>query len=86
MIIFSHAKTAKSAEIYSLSYYTLALEWSQTSLRQESAESLSTPSLLRGTLSEPDVKMGSLTFIRHRMTSSHSSKDLIRPVSGGESG
>ena len=36
------AKTAKSAEIYSLSYFTLALEWSQTSLRQECAESLST--------------------------------------------
>ena len=33
-----HAKTAKSAEIYSLSYFTLALEWSQTSLRQECAE------------------------------------------------
>ena len=27
------AKTAKSAAIYSLSYFTLALEWSQTSLR-----------------------------------------------------
>ena len=44
-----HAKSAKSAEIYSLSYFTLALEWSQTSLRQECAESLSTPSPLRGT-------------------------------------
>ena len=38
-----HAKSAKSAEIF-LSVFTLALEGSQTSLRQESAESLSTPS------------------------------------------
>ena len=40
---------------------------------------------LRGTLSEPDVKLGSLTLIRHNMTLSHFSKGLIRPVSGGES-
>ena len=45
---------------------------------------LSTPSPLRGTLSEPDVKLGSLTFIRHKMTLSHFSKGLIHPVSGGE--
>ena len=47
---------------------------------------LSTPSPLRGTLSEPDVKLGSLTLIRHKMTLSHFSKGLIRPVSGVESG
>ena len=45
---------------------------------------LSTPSPLRGTLSEPDVKLGSLTLIRHKMTLSHFSKGLIRPVSGEE--
>ena len=33
-----HAKTAKSAEIYSISYFTLALKGSQTSLGQECAE------------------------------------------------
>ena len=38
IVSLSHAKDAKSAEIYSLSYFTLALEWSQTSLRQECAE------------------------------------------------
>ena len=43
------------------------------------------PLPLRGTLSEPDVKLGSLTLIRHKMTLSHFSKGLIRPVSGGES-
>ena len=37
-----------------------------------------------GTLSEPDVKLGSLTLIRHKMTLSHFSKGLIRPVSRGE--
>ena len=37
-----------------------------------------------GTLSEPDAKLGSLTLIRHKMTLSHFSKGLIRPVSGGE--
>ena len=37
-------------------------------------------------LFEPDVKLGSLTLIRHKMTLSHFSKGLIRPVSGGESG
>ena len=34
-----HAECAKSAENYCLSYFTLALERSQTSLRQECAES-----------------------------------------------
>ena len=38
-----HAKNAKSAKFYFHSYFTLALEGSQTSLRQECAESLSTP-------------------------------------------
>ena len=42
------------------------------------------PPPLRGTLSEPDVKLGSLTFIRHKMTLSHFSKGLIHPVSGGQ--
>ena len=37
-----------------------------------------------GTLSESDVKLGSLTLIRHKMTLSHFSKGLIRPVSGGQ--
>ena len=36
--------------------------------------------------SSPGVKLGSLTLMRHKMTFSHFSKDLIRPVSGGESG
>ena len=35
--------------------------------------------------SNPDVKLGSLTLIRHKMTLGHFSKDLIRPVSGGQS-
>ena len=43
------------------------------------------PPPLRGTLSEPDVKLRSLTLIRHKMTMSHFSKGLIRPVSGVES-
>lgn len=38
---------------------------------------LSTPSPLRGTLSEPDVKLGSLTLIRHKMTLSHFLKALF---------
>ena len=42
-------ETAKSAKFYFPLCFTLALEWSQTSLRQECAESLSTPSPLRGT-------------------------------------
>ena len=55
-------------------------------MRNEKGEmrGLSTLSLLRGTLFEPDVKLGSLTFIRHKMTLSHFSKGLIHPVSGGE--
>ena len=44
MDLYLHADYAKSAEFISMCF-TLALEWSQTSLRQESAESLSTPSL-----------------------------------------
>ena len=36
---FSHAKTAESAKIYSHLCFSLVLEWSQTSLRQECAES-----------------------------------------------
>ena len=34
--------------------------------------------------SSPDVKLGSLTLIRHKMTLSHFSKGLIRPISGGQ--
>ena len=33
--------------------------------------------------SSPGVKLGSLTLMRHKMTFSHFSKDLIRPVSEG---
>ena len=43
MIIFSHAKSAEGAKILSPFLFTLALEESQTSLRREGAESLSTP-------------------------------------------
>ena len=58
IVSLSHAKDAKDAEIYSLSYFTLALEWSQTSLRQECAERLSTPSPLRGTTPVSGVESG----------------------------
>ena len=44
---FTQSAQRAQSFIY-LSYSTLALEWSQTSLRQECAESLSTPSPLRG--------------------------------------
>ena len=37
-------------------------------------------------LFEPYVKLESLTLIRHKMTFSHFSKGLIRPVSGGKEG
>ena len=62
------------------------LRWSGRKLRYDKSAQrvLSTPSPLRGTLYEPDVKLGSLTLTGHRMTSSHSSNGLIRPVSGGE--
>ncbi len=48
--LYFHAKGAKGAKFLFpfLLYSTLALEESQTSLRQESAESLSTTSPLRG--------------------------------------
>ena len=84
----SHAKTAKTAEIYSLSYFTLALEWSQTSLRQSAQRVLSTPSPLRGTTPGvetdpsptcPRVALGSAPLPRHRSTFSASSEDLARP-------
>ena len=82
MIIFSHAKSAEGAKILSPFLFTLALEESQTSLRREGAESLSTPSSFGGC---PHVAMGIATLIGHRMTSSHSSKDpLLPPFSGGE--
>ena len=47
--LFCTQRTQRAQSFYSFSCLTLALEWSQTSLRQESAESLSTPSPLRGT-------------------------------------
>ena len=47
--LFCTQRARRAPSFYSLSCLTLALEWSQTSLRQESAESLSTPSPLRGT-------------------------------------
>ena len=80
--LYFHAKSAEGAKILFPFLFTLALEESQTSLRREGAESLSP---LRGTLSELDVKLGSLTLIRHKMTLSHFSKGLIHPVSGVES-
>ena len=48
----------------------------------ERGKFLSTPSVA----SSPGVKLGSLTLMRHKMTFSHFSKDLIRPVSGGQCG
>ena len=33
----------------------------------------------------PSVKLGSLTLMRHKMTFSHFSKDLIRPLSQRDS-
>ena len=45
IVSLSHAKSAKSAKSYSLSCFTLALEKSQTSLRQECAESFPPPPL-----------------------------------------
>ena len=48
VFVFTQRAQRAQSFIY-LSYSTLALEWSQTSLRQECAESLSTPSPLRGT-------------------------------------
>ena len=48
--------------------------------------SFQTPPSLRATLSEPDVRQRSLTLMRHKMTFSHFSKDLIRPNLGEESG
>ena len=53
--------------------------------KREKGTVLSTPSgasLLVS--SSPGVKLGSLTLMRHKMTLSHFSKDLIRPVSGGQ--
>ena len=44
---------------------------------------LSTPSASLVS-SSPDVKLGSLTLIRHKMTLSHFSKGLIRPGSEGQ--
>ena len=44
---------------------------------------LSTPSALCAPFGS-SVKLGSLTLIGHRMTSSHSSKDPIRPLSQGD--
>ena len=57
--------------------FTLALEWSQTSLRQESAESLSTPSLT----SAPMVVDFRLFVFTPQVLYIHP----LPPVSGGES-
>ena len=51
-------------------------------MRNEKESTPSEASLLVS--SSPDVKLGSLTLIRHKMTLSHFSKGLIRPVSGGQ--
>ena len=42
------------------------------------------PPPLRSSLRAPTLNWGSLTLIRHKMTLSHFSKGLIRPVSGGQ--
>ena len=49
MIIFFTQRAQRAQSFIYLPCFTLALEWSQTSLRQECAEFLSTPSPLRGT-------------------------------------
>ena len=59
--------------------------WGNGKVKSENGK-LSTPSVATLLVSSsPDVKLGSLTLIRHKMTSSHFSKGLIRPVSGGQS-
>ena len=44
------------------------------------------PSALRAPSPSPDVRLGSLTLMRHKMTFSHFSKGFIRPNLGEESG
>ena len=47
---------------------------------------LQTPPSLRAPSPSPDVRLGSLTLMRHKMTFSHFSKGFIRPNLGEESG
>ena len=44
------------------------------------------PSAIRAPSPSPDVRLGSLTLMRHKMTFSHFSKGFIRPNLGEESG
>ena len=46
---------------------------------------LQTPPSLRAPSPSPDVRLGSLTLMRHKMTFSHFSKGFIRPNLGEES-
>ena len=46
---------------------------------------LHTPSAIRAPSPSPDVRLGSLTLMRHKMTFSHFSKGFIRPNLGEES-
>ena len=47
--------------------------------------SFTDPSALRAPSPSPDVRLGSLTLMRHKMTFSHFSKGFIRPNLGEES-
>ena len=73
--------TRRAPSFYSFSCLTLALEWSQTSLRQESAESLSTPSLT----SAPMVVDFRLFVFTPQVRYIHPLPFGTPPVSGGES-
>ena len=46
--------------------------------------SFTDPSALRAPSPSPDVRLGSLTLMRHKMTFGHFSKGLIRPNLGEE--
>ena len=46
--------------------------------------SFTDPSALRAPSPSPDVRLGSLTLMRHKMTFSHFSKGFIRPNLGEE--
>ena len=48
--------------------------------------SFTDPSALRAPSPSPDVRLGSLTLMRHKMTFSHFSKGFIRPNLGEERG
>ena len=88
-----HAKSAKSAEIYSLSYFTLALEWSQTSLRQECAESLSTPSPPAGVLApvsggetDPSPALPCMGGSSYNRLVPHQQNIILPSIQGGAGG